>query len=170
MSCIIDNGYTLGCSSVGGVEKVWIGTYSADTTYAFSSANVVTGATSANDVYLFEQDIEFAGLEQNGVFNRENGTVHFESLLSIKMIDLDEDLRNTALALAKAPIYAIVKANTGKFYILGVETAGRATEGTLSLGTALEDMNGAMLTFTFKSKDGVYLMDGSLIGTDITVG
>jgi hypothetical protein len=32
MSCIIDNGYDLGCASVGGVEKVWIGTYSAAAT------------------------------------------------------------------------------------------------------------------------------------------
>ena len=103
MSCTIDNGLTLGCNSIGGIEKVWIGTYSGATTFTLGATNVVTGATSANDVYAFEQDIEFAGLEQAGQFSRENGTVFYESTLSVKFIGLDATLRNTILALGKAP-------------------------------------------------------------------
>jgi hypothetical protein len=170
MSCIIDNGYTLGCASVGGVEKVWIGTWSADATYTMSADNTITGATSASTVYLFEQDMEYAGLNQNGVFTRENGTVHYESILSVKFTNLDADLRNTVLALGKAPVVAIVKSNSGLYYIAGVESAGRATTGAASLGVAMSDMNGANLEFTFKSQNGVYLIDGSLLGTSITVG
>ena len=52
MSCIIDNGYTLGCSSIGGVEKVWIGTYDADSTYTFDANNVITAVTNGVTVYL----------------------------------------------------------------------------------------------------------------------
>lgn len=170
MSCIIDNGYTLGCASIGGVERVWLGTYDADATYTMDADNVITAATSASTVYLFEQDMEYAGLNQNGVFTRENGTVHYESILSVKFTNLDKDLRNTVLALGKAPIVGVVKSNEGEYYIAGVESAGRATTGTASLGVAMSDMNGANLEFTFKSKNGIYLMDGSLIGTDITVG
>lgn len=170
MSCIIDNGYALGCASVGGVEKVWIGTYTPDATYELNALNVITGVTSASTVYLFEQDMEYAGLNQNGVFTRENGTVHYESVLSVKFTDLNADLRNTVLALGKAPVYAIVKSNAGLYYLAGVETAGRATEGVASLGVAMADMNGATLSFTFKSQNGVYLMNGSLIGTSIAVG
>jgi hypothetical protein len=169
MSCIIDNGYTLGCASVGGVEKVWIGTYSADATYTMDADSVITGATSASTVYLFEQDMEYAGLNQTGVFTRENGTVHYESVLSVKFTNLDADLRNTVLALGKAPVYAVVKSNAGLYYIAGVETAGRATEGTASLGVAMADLNGATLSFTFKSQNGVYLVDGALLGTSIVV-
>jgi hypothetical protein len=165
MSCVIDNGYTLGCSSVGGVEKVWVGTYDADTAYSLDSDNIITGVTSGQTVYLFEQDIEYAGLEQNGVFERGNGTVHYESILSVKFIDLDATLRNTALALGKAPIVAVVKSNSGNFYLLGKETAGRATEGNLSLGVALSDMNGANFSFTFKSQDGAFLIDEGLVPT-----
>jgi hypothetical protein len=170
MSCIIDNGYALGCASVGGVEKVWIGTYSPDATYQLDVNSVITGVTSASTVYLFEQDMEYAGLNQTGVFTRENGTVHYESVLSVKFIELDSELRNTILALGKAPIYAVVKSNAGLYYLAGVETAGRATEGVASLGVAMADMNGATLSFTFKSQNGVYLMNGSLVGTSITVG
>ena len=170
MSCIIDSGYTLGCQSIGGVEKVWIGTYSSDATYALDADNVITGATSANTVYNIDQDIEYSGLEQTAQFNRENGTVFYESTLSVKFLQLDKDLRNLILNLGKAPVYAVVKSNAGHYYLLGLETAGRATEGTASLGVALGDMNGANLSFTFKSQNGAYLMDEAVLGTDIVVG
>lgn len=169
MSCIIDNGYTLGCASIGGVETVWIGTYSAAANYTMNADSVITGATSASTVYLFEQDIEYAGLNQTGVFTRENGTVHYESVLSVKFTNLDAELRNTVLALGKAPVVAIVKSNAGLYYIAGVDSAGRATEGTASLGVAMADMNGATLSFSFKSQNGVYLINGALVGTSIPV-
>lgn len=170
MACIIDSGYALGCNSIGGIEKVWIGTYSADATYALDADNVITGATSGSTVYLMEQDIEFAGLEQTGQFSRENGTVHYESVLSVKFIELDAALRNLILALGKAPVFAVAKSNAGHYYVLGVESAGRATEGSASLGVAQGDMNGANLSFTWKSANGAYLMDSTVLGTDITIG
>lgn len=170
MSCVIDNGFALGCNSIGGVEKVWIGTYDSDSTYTTDADNVVTAVTNGGTVYLFEQDIEFAGLEQTGQFSRENGTVFFESVLTTKFIELDAALRNTVLALAKAPLFAVVKSNAGHYYLLGVESAGRATEGVASLGVAQGDMNGATLSFTWKSANGAYLMESSVLGTDITVG
>jgi hypothetical protein len=170
INCTLDQGYVLGCNSVGGVEKVWVGTWDADTAYAYDADNVVTGVTSASTVYLMEQDIEFAGLTQAGQFSRENGTVFYESNLSIKFIELDKDLRNLLVALGRAPLYAVVKSNSGQYFICGVETAGRATEGTADLGVALGDHNGATLTIQWKSKNGVYLIDPALIGTSITVG
>jgi outer membrane protein assembly factor BamB len=170
INCTLNQGYVLGCNTVGGVEKVWVGTWDADTTYAFDVDNVVTGITSASTVYLMEQDIEFAGLTQAGQFSRENGTVFYESNLSIKFTELDKDLRNLLVALGRAPLYAIIKSNSGQHFICGVETAGRATEGNADLGVALGDMNGATLTIQWKSRDGVYLINPSLIGTSITVG
>jgi hypothetical protein len=170
MSCIIDNGFALGCNSIGGVEKVWLGTYTAAALYTLDANNVITGVTSGGTVYLFEQDIEFAGLEQTGQFSRENGTVFYESVLSTKFIELDAELRNTILALGRAPVFAVVKSNAGAYYLLGVESAGRATEGTASLGVAQGDMNGATLSFTWKSQNGAFLMDSTVLGTDITIG
>jgi len=168
-NCILDNGYVLDCNSVGGVEKVWLGTWDADATYTFDADNVITGATNAPTVYNFEQDIEFAGLEQAGQFSRENGTVFYESNLSMKFTNLDKDLRNTLIAIGRAPLYAVVKSNAGEYYLLGLETAGRATEGVASLGVALGDMNGATLTVQWKSANGAYLLDSALLGTDIPV-
>jgi hypothetical protein len=169
-NCILDNGYTLGCAQIGGVEKVWLGTYDADTTYTYDANNVVTGVTSAPTVYLMEQDISFAGLTQAGNYSRENGTVFYSSDLSLKFTNLDADLRNLIIALGRAPIFAVVKSNAGLYYVLGVESAGRATAGDASLGVQLGDLNGATFTINWMSASGAYLIDGALVGTSITVG
>ena len=170
MSCIIDNGYTLGCSSIGGLEKVWIGTYDADQAYAFDANNVITAVTSGVTVYLMEQDIEYAGLNQTGNFSRENGTVFYETALSVKFIELDADLRNLMIALGRAPIFAVAKSNAGQYYACGVESAGRASEGMASVGVAQGDMNGVTFTFTFRSPNGAFLLNSAVLGTGITIG
>jgi len=170
MGCIIDNGYTLGCNTIGGIERVYIGTFDADTTYTLDIDNQIIGATGANTVFLFEQDIEFSGLEQTGQFSRENGTVFYESILSIKLIELTKELRNTMISLGRAPIYAVIKSNAGQHYLLGKESSGRATEGAASLGVAQGDMNGVSLSFTWKTPNGAFLMDEAVLGTDIIIG
>lgn len=170
MSCIIDNGFSLGCSSIGGLEKVWIGTYSADQAYAFDANNVITAVTSGVTVYLMEQDIEYAGLNQTGNFSRENGTVFYETALSVKFIELDADLRNLMIALGRAPIFAVAKSNAGQYYACGVESAGRASEGMASVGVAQGDMNGVTFTFTFRSPNGAFLLNPAVLGTGITIG
>jgi hypothetical protein len=170
MSCIIDNGYTLGCSSIGGLEKVYIGTYDADQAYALDANNVITAVTSGVTVYLMEQDIEYAGLNQTGNFSRENGTVFYETALSVKFIELDADLRNLMIALGRAPIFAVAKSNAGQYYACGVESAGRASEGMASVGVAQGDMNGVTFTFTFRSPNGAFLLDPAVLGTDIPIG
>lgn len=170
MSCIIDGGYTLGCSSIGGVEKVWIGTYSSNQDYALDIDNVITGVTSGQTVYLMEQDIEYAGLNQTGTFSRENGTGFYESVLSLKFVELTAELRNLVVALGRAPLFAVVKSNAGTYYLCGLESAGRATAGVASLGIAQGDMNGATLEVTWKTPNGIFLINETLLGTSIPIG
>jgi hypothetical protein len=169
-NCIIDGGYTLGCSSIGGVEKVWIGTYSPSQNYTLDIDNVITAVTSGQTVYLMEQDMEYAGLNQTGTFSRENGTVFYESVLSLKFIELSAELRNLIVALGRAPLFAVVKSNAGAYYLCGLESAGRATAGVASLGIAQGDLNGATLEVTWKTPNGVFLLDAGVLGTDIPIG
>ena len=171
MACIIDNGLQLGCSSIGGISNVYIGTYESGLVYTLDVDNNITGLTSpATGVYEFAQDVEYAGLTQNAEVSRENGTVFIKSSLSVKFIEMTAELRNTFLALVKAPIYAVVKANTGQHYLLGYSSAGRAVEGSAGLGVAQGDMNGATLKFEWSDANGIFLLDdGVLGGADIPV-
>jgi hypothetical protein len=175
MACILDKGYELTCQSTGGVSEILLGTWESmefDTDVDGSITNVypaggISGDPLNNSAYSFELDQEYGGLDQTGVFNRDNGTVHYESNLSLKMINLDASLIQTLKQVGRAPLYAAFKSNAGVWYFAGVESAGRANEAVASLGTSFEDMNGVNLTIQFKSPDGVYVIDESLIGTDI---
>lgn len=167
MGCLINQGYTVPCASVGGAEIVYLGNWSSETAHTMDSNNVVTAVANSNGVYTFEQEIETAGLVQTATTDRANLTAFMDTNMSIKLFGLDAETRNLFVDLLRAPIYAIIKSNEGLFYVAGVETPGRLSEGTASLGVALGDMNGAEITINFKSKNGVFLIDGDLLGTDI---
>lgn len=170
-TCNLTDGYVLGCSSIGGLEKVYIGEYVENVSVTQDSCGIITGITTTGiTVYQFEQDIEHAGLAQTGNFDRNNGTVFYDSNLSIKLIGLDCNVRNRLVELGRAPLMAIAKSNAGDWYALGLlDTAGRANASEAGTGTALGDMNGLSITLNFKSANGAYLIDGALVGTTITV-
>lgn len=169
-TCNLTDGYVLGCSTIGGVEKIWLGEYVDNVIFTQDSCGIITGITTTGlTVYQFEQDIEHAGLTQTGQFSRENGTTFYESNLSLKMIELDCNVRNRLVEAGRAPLFAIVKSNSGNYYYCGIESAGRASAGEAGLGVALGDMNGVSLTIQWKSANGVYLINGALVGTTITV-
>jgi len=169
-TCNLTDGYVLGCSSIGGVEKVWIGEWVDNVQVAQDACGIITGITTTGlTVYSFEQDIEHAGLVQTGNYSRENGTVFYESTLSIKLIGLDCEVRNRMVELGRAPLFAVVKSNAGDYYYLGLESSGRASAGEANLGVLLGDMNGLSQSIAWKSANGAFLINGSLIGTTITV-
>lgn len=169
-NCNLSEGYVLGCSSIGGVELVYIGEWVEGVQVAQDACGIITGITTTGlTVYQFEQDIEHAGLTQAGQYSRENGTVFYESNLSMKLIGLDCNVRNNMIELGRSPLFAVVKSNAGDWYYLGLESAGRASAGDASLGTALGDMNGLNQTIQWKSANGAFLIDGSLVGTTIAV-
>ena len=169
-TCNLTDGYVLGCSSIGGVEKVWIGEYVDNVTYTQSSCGIITGITTTGlTVYSFEQDIEHAGLIQAGNYSRENGTVFYESTLSIKLIGLDCEVRSRMVELGRAPLFAVIKSNAGDYYYCGIESSGRASAGEANVGTLLGDMNGLSQSISWKSANGVFLMSGTLVGTTITI-
>lgn len=169
-TCNLTDGYVLGCSSIGGVEKVWIGEWVDNVQVTQDSCGIITGITTTGlTVYSFEQDIEHAGLVQTGNYSRENGTVFYESTLSIKLIGLDCEVRNRMVELGRAPLFAVVKSNAGDYYYLGLESSGRASAGEANLGVLLGDMNGLSQSISWKSANGAFLINGSLIGTTITV-
>ena len=168
--CILDNGYNLGCATTGGIKNVYLGTYDPtvtydDTTDPEGKITLLVDNPNAIECWDFQQDLEFAGLEQTGNFSQENGTVFYESVLSMKFIHMDSNLRDLINALGRAPIFAVVEANSGEWFILGTESPGRATEGNSSLGVAMGDMNGATLSFTFKAENSAPLTIAGILNT-----
>ena len=168
--CDINTGYTLNCWVSGGVKKVWLGTYNPLAVYQKDALGVITAATGTNSIYLFDQDVEFATLNEAVTVDRANAAVAYETTLGIKLTHLDAHLKQLLKSLNRAPLFAVVESVAGDFYLLGEESAGRISEGTATVGQAYTDMNGATTSIMFKSQDGMSLIDGALVGSDITVG
>lgn len=169
-TCIIDSGYDLGCFGTGGVKKIYIANFSGSATYTLDADDIITTASNGNTFYEFEQDIETALFNESVNPSRENGTTFYESTVSIKMFNNDATVRNLVKALAKAPLTVLIEDNNGVYWLMGTDTAVRATEGSRGFGQAFGDMNGAMLTFTYKSAEPVPSVDSTIVGTDITLG
>ena len=70
LNCNLSEGYVLGCSSIGGVELVYIGEWQEGVTVAQDACGTITGITTTGlTVYQYEQDIEYAGLTQTGNYS-----------------------------------------------------------------------------------------------------
>lgn len=156
MSCIIENGYDLGCFGTGGVKAIYIANFSGSATYTTdSSTDEITATTHGETFFKFEQDIESALFNETITPSRENGTVFYESTCAIKMFNNDTSVRNLVKALGKSPLTVLIEDNNGGYWMMGTDTAVRATEGSRGFGQAFGDMNGAQLTFSYKSADPV---------------
>ena len=168
--CNLTNGSLLGCSAIGGLKTIYIGEYVDGVIVGVDSYDTITGITTTGlTVYQFQQDIEHGGLNQVLQASRENGSVFFETTLSFKLIELTDKRRQNLVELSRAPLFAIVESNSGQFYYCGLESSGRSSAGTASLGVALGDLNGVTMDIMWKSAFGISLMDSNLLGTAITI-
>lgn len=170
MSCIISEGYDLGCFGTGGVKNVWIANYTSSATFHVDATGVITGSAGAGTFYKFEQDIESAAFNESVPVSRENGTVYYESTLTIKMFNNDAATRNLFKAVAKAPLRTLIEDNNGNHWLMGLDTAVRASEGTRGFGQSFGDMNGGTLTFMYKSAEPVPVVASAIVGSDIVLG
>jgi hypothetical protein len=87
----------------------------------------------------------------------------------MKLFGLDAIVRQRMVELGRAPLFAVIKSNAGDYYYCGLESSGRASAGEANLGTLLGDMNGLSQTISWKSANGVFLLDPTVLGTDITI-
>lgn len=169
-SCDIDFGNELGCQGNGGTNDIYLFSWDKDTVWLTDANNKVIGVTgSVPTIYKFEQMPGVAGYTTNGNYG-DNRTLGRTDVLNIKLDHLDDTLIEKYRALTKAYLGAIITSNEGSCGLLGKERRGRVTADTGGYGVADVDMNGADLTITWTSPNGIFAFDETLIGTALTVG
>ena len=164
MSCVLTNGYTLGCrDNIGGIQEVYIGEYNADALTYTLDGNQVIGTFSGATVsfYTFEQEIETGSYTENGVFSTENGTAFYELTLSITLHKLDATLRNQILLLGQGKWRIIIKDQRGVYHLMGYQNPVRVSASTPGLGKAYGDLNGAVITFMGKEPEPAYIVSSA---------
>jgi len=155
MACLLTTGYTLGCrDSIGGIQEVFIGNFSAGATYVLDANDVITTFSGATvSYYKFEQEMETGQFNQTGAYSTENGTVFFNQELLLTFHKNDATLRNQLLVLSQANMSVIVKDQRGLYWLMGYQNGVRATAGAMNTGKAYGDLNGFTITLSGKEPE-----------------
>jgi hypothetical protein len=172
MACNLTSGYSLGCrDSLGGIQKVFIATWDADTTYGFTgSCNVIDTFTPPSLFYTFEQELETASFIQTGQYSTENGTSFYEQVLEITIQKLDACNREQIKVLGQGVWRVIILDQRGLYWLMGKQNPVRVTAATPQLGKAFADLNGAVITFTGKEPEPAHNLSSSVIQTLLQTG
>lgn len=155
MSCLITNGYSLGCrDSIGGISTVYIGNFDENITYTTGTNSIIESFTGGTvSYYTYSQEIEVAEFNESIVASTENGTVVFEQTLSITLHKNNALLKNTLKLLVQGHLSILILDARGTYHLMGKGNGVRASEGTLGLGKAFGDLNGFNLTFMAKEQE-----------------
>ena len=162
MSCTLTSGYSLGCrDSLGGIQRVFIGTWDADTAYGLTgpcdTINSISGPTGS--FYTFEQELETASFIQNGQYSTENGTSFYEQVLEITLQKLDACNRDQIKILGQGVWRVLILDQRGTYWLMGKQNPVRVTAATPQLGKAFGDLNGAVITFTGKEPEPAFAVE-----------
>jgi len=152
MSCIINTGYTLGCKdSLGGVQEVFIGSFSGSTEFTIDgTTDEITAISGINNLYTFQQRQEQAEFVQTGNHSIENGTNFWEQVVSLIFTKNTADLRNTLKLLSQSTLFVLVKDQNGIYWMVGQQNGADLTASTASVGKAFGDLNGVTVSITAK--------------------
>lgn len=160
MACDILTGYTLGCrDNTGGVNTVYIAPFSyvdSTTKDADGKVTAITAGVSPSTIYkTYEQEAEVATFNQTVTGSVENGTVFYEQTVVLRFLKVNQTTNNLIKTLTHGNFSMLVKDENGVYHMIGEPdgNGARVTTGTLGVGKAMGDLNGAEVTFICKSKN-----------------
>lgn len=172
MSCIYNTTYALGCrDSSGGIQRVWIRNWSADTsaTYTESADGTITGATGSYsgqpwyEVQIRTESGSFA--PGNGQHSIENGTNFYEQQLDLTLHKYQASLRNLIYSLALTEMEIIVLDQNNQYMLMGRQNGSNLTASAANVGKAYGDLNGATITIVAKEPNLADVMSSTLVST-----
>lgn len=151
-------------ANVGGIKAVYMANFEDVDTVTVTS-NVVSAITmvASKKFYAYYFNPQTSNFVTNAQANRENGTLFFETVLSLVFPKQDAAKRLEVNALAQAGLMAIVQDNNDNYWLLGKDEPLLMTTGTAETGTARADRNGYALEFTDGQKQMPYTVDDSII-------
>lgn len=147
-NCLINSGYALGCrDNIGGIQEAFIASFSGATTYTLDADNIITGITSTQTFYTYEQPKETGEfINGEGQISRENGTVFYVQTVNLTFHKNEADLRNSLILLAQAQLLVIVLDQNGRYWLVGKQNGADLITSSMTSGKAYGDMNGATVS------------------------
>ena len=163
MSCLLTNGYAIGCKSQAGVQKVFIGAWN-DTSMGFdfgtnSIIDDFTGATTS--FYTFQQPIETSSFTAPAEVNTENNAIQYNQTLTINVQGMNAALLNQIKTLGQGVWRIMILDKNGKYFLMGLNGPVQVSAIESGLGKVGTDLNGAMITFTSKEVQPLWEVDAT---------
>ena len=151
-------------ANIGGIKAVYLANFDDVDTVTLTSG-VVTAITmvSTKKFYAYSFNPQTSNFTTTIQVNRENGSLYFETVLSLVFTKQDATKRLEVDAISQAGLAVIVEDNNGEFWYLGYDEPALLTAGTAETGTARADRNGYALELTDAQKQMPYTVDSSII-------
>ena len=169
MSCILENGVTLGCKdSLGGVKEVLIASYTNNEVYTYETDDtsddfgMITGISGNGQFYRFEMRQQQGEFIQQGQHSIENGSNFWEQSVSLVFVKNNAKDRNTLLVLAQSTLLIVVKDQNGTYWLVGELNGAEISESTQSSGKAYGDLNGTTITLMGKEATPARKIDATV--------
>jgi len=167
MPCVLTKSINLGCRDAkGGISAVYV-TELGNKDAITEAAKIVTAFTldDGKQFWTYEQEIEKAFAVENIQTSRENGSVFYESDLTISLYKGEASTQAELELLAANRLMIIIKDNGGKYWLMGKENGAMLEPSTRNTGTAFGDMNGYTLVFKAKEANAMPEVQASLMAT-----
>ena len=103
MSCLLTSGYSVGCKSQAGVQKVFIGTWNdTSLTYTLGTNSIITAFGGATvSFYTFQQAIETSSYTAPAEVSTENNAIQYNQTLTITLQGMNAALLNQIKTLGQ---------------------------------------------------------------------
>ncbi len=140
VSCILDQGLSLGCRSTGGGStKLWLGTFSGSTAWAFDVNNIITGVTLNNTFYEFEAPQGTIDVSETVEGSVENYNIAVTQTVTSLLAGISQTEADVIQLMGQYPLYAIVKHSNANWYLFGYENGLWMNTATRSFGKTKSD-------------------------------
>ncbi len=173
MACSLTiTGRSLPCrDALGGVKKVWVGSFSDGIweDVGATQAGEIDNSTAALSLEDFVSPKNTSSLTQTVNASVENGTVFYSQVLSLvcnKPVSADiVELQN----LAKGRLAIVVQDMNDNYFVMGHIRGAELTGGSIATGTAIGDLNGFTLEFTAEEAIPAPFLDkATAVAGDVT--
>ncbi len=150
MACSITiTGRALQCKdALGGIREVYIAPYAGTGGFAAPSSGAISDSAAALQVFQFEMQAGSSSFTQTVNASTENGSVHYQQVLSLSFNKMAAADVAEIADLNKARLTVIVRDKNDVYWVMGHVSGCEVTGGTFVSGQAVGDLNGATVEIT----------------------
>ena len=158
------------CKIIGGVETVYFSNSDNVTavgvTGAGTSDEAINSITATGTPFFeFNQIQETSSFTATPNANIQNGSLFYETLLTVVFTDYNPTLRYVIKSLSENNLVAVVKLKTGQYVYLGESGGLDINGGEGGSGVASGDRNGASLEFRGVEQDPPLTLDATFVAS-----